>query len=141
MPIKGLFGTTIEALAQNIDLRARNHNRIAGNIANVETPNYTPTRLQFEDELKNALQPKKASSSGITNERHIPLKGQSSALDRVRGTVVEVSTSSVGRDGNRVDIEAEMGKMAENQILYNASVQMIAKKFDGLRQAIKGTGN
>jgi flagellar basal-body rod protein FlgB len=40
-----------------------------------------------------------------------------------------------------VDIEAEMGKMAENQILYNASVQMIAKKFDGLRQAIRGTGN
>lgn len=141
MQIKGMFGPTIEVLAQNIDLRARNHNQIAANVANVETPNYTPSRLDFEDELKSALHAKKPAGSGITHERHIPLKGQADGLDRVRGKMVEVSASSIGRDGNRVDVEAEMGKMAENQILYNASVQMIAKKFDGLRQAIKGTGN
>jgi flagellar basal-body rod protein FlgB len=141
MPINGLFGPTIDVLAQNIDLRARNHNQISANVANVETPNFTPTRLDFEGELKSALHAKKPVTAGNTHERHIPLKGQSDSINKVRGKVIEVSATAVGRDGNRVDIEAEMGKMAENQIMYNASVQMIAKKFDGLRQAIRGTGN
>jgi flagellar basal-body rod protein FlgB len=141
MSIKGLFGPTIDVLAQNIDLRARNHNQISANVANVETPNFTPTRLDFEGELKNALQTKKPATAGRTHERHIQLKGQSDSIDKVRGKVIEVPATAVGRDGNRVDIEAEMGKMAENQIMYNASVQLIAKKFDGLRQAIRGTGN
>jgi flagellar basal-body rod protein FlgB len=141
MSIKGIFGSTIEVLAQNIDLRARNHNQLAANIANMETPQYTPSRLDFENELKGALNTKKTGSSAITNERHIPLKGQSDSVERVRGKVVATPSTSVGRDGNRVDIEGEMSRLAENQILYNASVQLIAKKFDGLRQAIRGTGN
>jgi flagellar basal-body rod protein FlgB len=141
MPITGIFGSTIEVLAQNIDLRARNHNQLAANIANVETPDYTPSRLDFEDELKSALQTKKKAGNAVTHERHIPLKGQAASLDRVRGKVIATPSTSVGRDGNRVDIEGEMSRMAENQIMYNASVQLIAKKFDGLRQAIRGTGN
>jgi len=141
MPVTGIFGSTIEVLAQNIDLRARNHNHLAANIANVETPQYTPSRLDFENELKGALTAKKAVGGISTHERHIPLKGQADSVEKVRGNVVATPATSVGRDGNRVDIEAEMTRMAENQILYNASVQLIAKKFDSLRQAIRGTGN
>jgi flagellar basal-body rod protein FlgB len=37
-----------------------------------------------------------------------------------------------------VELEGEMGRMVENQIMYNASVQILAKKFEGLRTAIKG---
>ena len=141
MPVKGIFGQTIDVLAQNLDLRARNHNHIAANIANVETPDYTPSRLEFEQELRSAITARRPGGQTVTHERHIALKGQTTGIERVRGTVVGTSSPSVGRDGNRVDIEAEMSRMAENQILYNASVQLIAKKFDGLRQAIRGTGN
>jgi flagellar basal-body rod protein FlgB len=31
-----------------------------------------------------------------------------------------------------------MSRLATNQIMYNASVQMIGKKFEGLKFAIKG---
>lgn len=141
MPIQGLFGKTVELLSKEIDLRARNHNHIAANIANVETPGYTPTRLSFEQELQDAMSARPPHSSGVTHERHIPLKGKSRDLGSVRGIVVESPASVAGRDGNRVDIEKEMAALAENQIMYNASVQLLAKKFEGLKQAIKGSGN
>ncbi len=30
-----------------------------------------------------------------------------------------------------------MGKLAENQILFNASIQILSKKFEGLKYAVK----
>ena len=48
MRADGLFGTTIELLGKSLDLRARNQNHVAANIANAETPGYTPTVLTFE---------------------------------------------------------------------------------------------
>lgn len=137
MPIDTIFGTTVNLLAKSIDLRAKNHTMISANLANVETPNYTPTSLSFEDELKGALKGKKGTPA-ITNPRHIPLKGQSSSLEQVQGRVLETPSSTPGKDNNGVELEAEMGRMVENQLMYNASIQILGKKFEGLKTAIKG---
>jgi flagellar basal-body rod protein FlgB len=139
MPVKGLFGTTVDLLGKTLDLRAQNHNHISANIANAETPGYVPTRLSFESELKEAVKGKGAGTPAMTHPRHIPLKGKGSSLENVKGTVVETPANSVGVDNNAVELESEMGKMAENQIMYNASVQLLAKKFEGLKTAIKGS--
>jgi flagellar basal-body rod protein FlgB len=119
MPIEGIFNNTIELLSKGIDLRAKNHNHISANLANAETPNYIPTSV-------------------TSHPRHIPLKGQAGSIDTVQGTVVKTPAPGVGRDGNAVEMEQEMSKLASNQIMYNASVQLIAKKFEGLKLAIKG---
>ncbi|RNC70708.1 MAG: flagellar basal body rod protein FlgB [Desulfuromonadales bacterium] len=136
MPIDGIFGSTVDLLAKSIDLRARSHAMISANLANVETPNYTPTSLSFEDELKGALKGKKGAPA-LTNPRHIPLKGQGASIQQVQGRVVETPAQAPGRDNNGVELEAEMGRMAENQIMYNASIQIIGKKFEGLKYAIR----
>ena len=136
MPIDRLFGTTLDLLSKNIDLRAKNHNMISANLANVETPNYTPTSLSFEDELRGALKGKKGTPA-VTNPRHIPLKGQSSSLEQVQGRVLETPSASPGKDNNGVELEAEMGRMVENQLMYNASIQILSKKFEGLKYAIR----
>lgn len=141
MPVQGIFTTTIDLLGKSIDLRAKNQNLIASNIANAETPNYVPKTLTFEDELQGALkQERKTGRAGmITNSRHIPLKGggAASGLKSVTGTVKETPAKTPGKDGNAVEMEDEMGKMVENQIMFNASVQMLTKKFEGLRTAIR----
>lgn len=139
MPVKGLFGTTVDLLGKTLDLRAKNHNHISANIANAETPGYVPTRLSFESELKEAVKGKGGGTPAMTHPRHIPLKGKGTSLESVVGTVVETPANSVGVDNNAVELESEMGKMAENQIMYNASVQLLAKKFEGLKTAIKGS--
>jgi flagellar basal-body rod protein FlgB len=139
MAIDGIFDTTINLLGKSLDLRAQNHSRISANIANAETPGYTPTKLSFEKELQGALRGRGEATPPVTNARHIPLRGGAGgSLDMVQGTVVEDPASSPGLDGNKVELESEMGKMVENQIMYNADVQFLTKKFAKLTLAIKG---
>jgi flagellar basal-body rod protein FlgB len=53
--------------------------------------------------------------------------------------VIETPAASIGKDGNGVELENEMGKLVENQILYNATVQIVSKQFESLKTAIKGS--
>jgi flagellar basal-body rod protein FlgB len=139
MALDGIFNTTIRLLEKNLDLRVRNQNLISANLANVETPGFIPKSLTFEGELKDALKNRGGDTPPVTHPRHIPLKGLSAGLDRVQGTVIEAPDGSMGQDGNGVELETEMGRLAENQIFYNATVQLTARKFEGLKMAIKGS--
>jgi len=139
MALDGIFNTTIKLLEKNLDLRAKNQNLISSNLANAETPGYIPSTLSFEGELKDALKNRGVETPAITNPRHIPLKGQAAGLDAVNGLIIESPDGSVGYDGNGVELEEEMGRLAENQILYNATIQLAAKKFEELKTAIKGS--
>jgi flagellar basal-body rod protein FlgB len=140
MPIEGIFSNTIELLGKSIDLRAKNHNHISANLANAETPNYIPTSVSFEDELQDAMKSRSGNSGKrpAAHPKHIPLKGQANSISSVQGTIINTPAPGIGKDGNAVELEQEMGKLASNQIMYNASVQMIGKKFEGLKFAIKG---
>jgi len=141
MQADGIFSTTIELLGKSVDMRVKNQNLISSNVANAETPNYVPKTLAFEEELQGALKSSKrgGQSSVTSNARHIPLRGAGSgnSLKSVTGKVIETPASTPGKDGNAVELENEMGKMAENQLMFNASVQMLNKKFEGLRSAIR----
>jgi flagellar basal-body rod protein FlgB len=142
MPVDGLFNTTVQVLAKSVDLRTRNQNLITSNLANAETPGYTPKRLDFEGQLQSAVKKAKVRGStgtgALTHSAHIPLKGGSGErISQVQGTVVETPSKTPGRDGNSVEMENEMSQMMQNQVLFNASVQLLSKKFEGLRSALR----
>lgn len=100
-----------------LDAAATRQRVLAHNIANVGTPGFKRSRVDFEAELAQAL-------AGGGNP------------DEVRATVVQ-ETDSIGRpDGNNVDIEAESVKMAENQIWYAALTRQISDHFARLRMVI-----
>lgn len=136
MQIDGIFNSTITLLGKSIDLRTRQQALLTSNVANAETPNYVPKALSFENELQNAVKGKKGTP-GLTHVRHIPLKGVAGKIETVSGQVVETPAKTPGKDGNSVEIENEMSRMTENQIMYNASVQILTKKFEGLKSAIR----
>ena len=138
MPLDGIFNSTVDILGKSIDLRARQQNLLSSNIANAETPNYIPKALAFEDELQEALKAGDKRAQTATNARHLPLKGAASRVSSVNGRIIETPTASPGKDGNAVELESEMGRMIENQIMYNASVQLLSKQFLDLRTAIRG---
>jgi flagellar basal-body rod protein FlgB len=138
MQLDGLFSKNIELLSKNIDLRAKQQNLISSNLANAETPNYVPKTLIFEDQLQGAINGKSSGAPALTNERHLPLRGGvAGRLQSVAGRVIETPAATPGKDGNAVELENEMGRMIENQIMYNASVQILAKKFEGIRSALR----
>ncbi len=140
MPLKDIFGTTIDLLGKTMDMRIKNHSLIAGNLANAETPGYTPTELSFENELKEAVMGRNIRNftPSITNPGHIPLRSMAGGIEDVQGRVVESPARTAGKDGNGVELENEMGRMAQNQVMYTASVQILAMKFDELKSAVKG---
>lgn len=141
MQIEGIFNSTMGVLEKSVDLRAKNQNLIASNVANAETPNFVPKSLAFEQELQGALKNRQNGQrpSAAPHERHIPIRGAGGgSIKSVSGKVIETPAATPGKDGNAVELENEMSKLAENQIMFNASVQMLNKKFEGLRTAIKG---
>jgi flagellar basal-body rod protein FlgB len=141
MQIEGIFSNTIDVLGKSVDLRSKNQNLIASNIANAETPGFVPKALVFEQELQGAIKSRQPGQRpmSVPNARHIPMRGASSgnSVRSVSGQVVETPAKTPGKDGNAVELENEMGKMAENQVMFNVSIQMLNKKFEGLRTAIK----
>ena len=45
-------------------------------------------------------------------------------------------TESVGQDGNTVDVDEEMGRLAQNQIMYRSAVELLNRKIGTLKYAI-----
>lgn len=122
--MRNLFGdVTTVTLAKCLDAAAINHQVIANNIANVETPGFTRSEIRFEAKLKEALE---SGSSDAILERvqSIDLEAQ---LDR---------TSPARPDGNNVTIDKEMADLTRNSLRYDALVQLMNLKGNMLRTVI-----
>ncbi len=132
----GIFDRDITLLERSLDFRARRNNVLAGNIANIETPGYKAKDLVFERALGEALRSQEPSPLQMTNPRH--LDGRTATpLSRVQPKLIQSANPVVSVDGNSVDLEREMAKLAENQIAYQSLAQMISHKFLQLRTVIR----
>ena len=53
------------------------------------------------------------------------------------GKLGEVPAGDIPLDANSVNLELEMAKLSENVMQYNAAATILAKKFNGLLNAIR----
>ncbi|MEW6264165.1 MAG: flagellar basal body rod protein FlgB [Thermodesulfobacteriota bacterium] len=136
-----LFSRPIKIMTQSLDLRLARHSLTTANLANMDTPGYRVRDLRFEKTLQQALD----SDEGRlevrqTNRRHLPVKDAEKAYLAAQK---EVKVSPYGQDENGrdvMDIDQEMTKLAKNHLVYNATVQMLAKEFENLKYAISEGG-
>jgi len=139
VPTNGIFRDTISLLERSLNLRSLQHRVLASNIANMDTPNYKAVELSVAEEMNG----KQDSASGIqlvqTQPGHFPLKHN--PAEQVKLKVAQSPEFSLRGDGNTVDLDRTMGRMAENTLLYKTAAQIISQKFNGLRRAIKGGSN
>ncbi len=134
MPLVQQFDATLQLLHKVLDLRSQKQQIISANIANADTPGYSPNELKFEEELRQAVQDGTLRPV-TTHPGHFPLSGKS--IDQVSGTLVSrPDTSGIG-DENGVRVDQEMIDMAENQILYEAAAQMLKKKIGILKYVVQ----
>jgi flagellar basal-body rod protein FlgB len=132
------FDPVIGALNTSLNLRLINQNVISSNIANADTPGYKAKTVEFESALRDALGVDEKLPTQETDERHIVHR----STDPVLPEIYEDPNGVESLDGNTVDRAAEMSKMAENQILYDASTEMLKRKLGMLKYAIsEGGGN
>ncbi|KZE96290.1 MULTISPECIES: flagellar basal body rod protein FlgB [unclassified Geobacillus] len=125
-----LFSATIGWLEQGLRYAALRQQAIADNIANADTPGYKAKDVRFQAELDRAL----ALETKRTDPRHFPFRNEQN------GKIVVTTNASISynHNGNSVDIDQEMSKLAENQIYYNALIERLNGKFNTLKTVIKG---
>ena len=133
MPSEVLFGTNVIMLEKLLDFHSDRHKLLAANVANIDTPGYKGHDISFPDELKRAAGTGKTLALAKTNEGHLPAGIH---LKDMRYSVFESNGTAHRLDGNTVDLDKEMSKLAENNLYYNTAAQLISKKLQGLKTAI-----
>ena len=95
---------------------------LTNNIANVSTPNYKRKDLDFESVLQGELAGGKDLSKAV--------KKANQNLETLDAQVYTDNASlSYRLDGNNVDINTEEARLAENQIKYQALVDLMNQEF------------
>ena len=126
-----LFESTgVERARKFLDIASARQKLIASNVANVTTPGYRSQDIDFKGELARLSGNGSALAGQTTHANHIPL-GQHQ--DRAP----EIHHTRVGYDDlNSVDIDREVPKMAQNELLFTVGARMLQKKFDVLSKVI-----
>lgn len=137
-PVNIFGGNAMKGLNLALDGLSRRQSLIANNVANGDTPNYKATDVSFEQQLTNALNggPSPISMSA-TSAGHMNLGaagGLNGSIDNLSETV-ELHDSALRNDGNNVDMDREMARLAETGIRYDAVAGQIASRI-GLMKTI-----
>ena len=138
MESQGIFGQTFSVLEKSMNLRSQKHSLLVSNIANMDTPNFKAFDILVEEEMAKTSGDSKTMTLNRTQPGHITLNGTAD-LNTPEIKPVEISRYDFREDGNTVNIDRTMSVLSENGLLYNASAQMISKKFQALSNAINGT--
>lgn len=126
---------TLEALATSLNFREMRQELIASNIANAETPGYKAKRLSFEEALARALDVDGNLGMKANDSRHYDVGG--GGFSNLQPTIEEDVTGIVSEDGNNVDRDRELALMAENEILFDTTVQLLNKKLALMKYAVQ----
>ncbi len=129
-----LFGGTTRQMAYKaLDASTLRSKAIAQNLANVQTPGYRRKEVDFEDQLRKALESKLAAAQDQAG--HMPA-GKGIDLAKIEPKVFEPEDKSLPGEVNNVDVDMEGAKMAENQIYYSFLTKWVG--FDKYLSAITG---
>lgn len=102
---------------------------ISNNIANVSTPNFKRSDVEFQSVLRRELQGGESLDKRVAN---VNLRSLKPVL------YDDYSNLSYRLDGNNVDIDTESANLAENQIKYNAIIESVSHEFNRLKTVLNG---
>jgi flagellar basal-body rod protein FlgB len=123
--MQALFSKTIDLLSGMLDYRAARHKVIVSNIANLDTPNFKPQELTFTASLAEAAASGQAATLTRTHKKHLS-----------PGSARE-APFQVHQAGDKVEIDREMTNLAENNLMYNSTVELLSRKFKGIDTALR----
>lgn len=128
--INNIF-SSIDYIKKGLDASWQYNDVLADNIANVDTPNFKRSYVNF-DSLLNTNEILGLDMK-TTREEHFSINNTDSQT-----SVVQDNNTTVRMDGNNVDIEYEQAELAKNQIWYNYMVQKVSNEFGRLNLSING---
>ena len=112
------------------------HEVIANNIANVNTPNYRKSVVNFEDLLAREIYGEENNGKlkmAQTHNKHLPFVPRPYHAEP---TIFQDTTNIMRVDNNNVDIDIEMANLSKNQLYYNAVVTEFGSHVTRLKNSI-----
>ncbi len=117
-------------LRKALDANALRQRVIANNLANVDTPNYKAVDVSFSEQLRAALH-------GGSGERHgVRSLLTAEAVNEIEPVTVFVNEGAGRNDGNTVNVDLEMTKLAETAGAYQTAAELLRARLEMLRTAI-----
>ena len=129
--IDRLFDRTVPLLQTDLSLRMKRGEALVSNVTNAETPGYRAIDVNFGGELERALG-KSATALKTTKPGHMNTVAQSGMSH-----LTPDFSGATRADGNNVDLDIQMGRLAHNSGKFKRSASLIRKKLHMLRTAIR----
>lgn len=129
--MKLLFDRLSTTLEHALDFRLERGNMLSANLANIDTPGYTPVELKFDDQLADFLAGRSPPQINRSDATHM-----GATQIAPEGEAEFDFFALPDADGNSVDLDHEMSKLAQNQILYRATTRVYNKRMAMLKYAI-----
>ena len=134
------FARTIDLLHRAMDASVVRRQVIANNMANADVPNFKRTNVNFESELKRALESENRRPTielKMSSENHFPNYKELDYRDVQIRRVLDY-TSMYNNNGNNVDPEQEFMLATQNQMAYTMFAQAAAFEFSQINQVLRG---
>lgn len=119
----GIEALTTATLALALDAASLRHKAIASNIANVDTQAYVPVRVSFEDQLESLRASLERTGSAAP-----------AGLAEVRPRLAP-ALDAAGQP-ETIQLDAEVARLAENTVRYQALLKGLNRHFALLNMAI-----
>jgi flagellar basal-body rod protein FlgB len=132
------FGSTVDMLANAISGSDLEHQAIAQNIANVNTPNYRRQTVSFKDALAAAEgEPLSGDQMAlkVDSDRQFGIGASGVAQPFDPQTQVD-DTDQMRVDGSNVDVDQEMAQLSQNSGYSQTMSQLLQVQFMRLREAV-----
>jgi len=139
MFLNSSFGRTLDILHRGMDVSMLRQDVIADNIANADTPNFKRSFVNFESQLRAALESegKTGLQAAMTNEKHIPFYQPIDYRSVQPQRQLDYLTTS-DNNGNNVDIEEESMNFLNNQLLYTMMTESVNQEFARINMVLGG---
>lgn len=132
------FTKTTGLLQRAMDVVSLRYEVSANNLANAEVPNFKKQKVNFESELKKALESDKKTSSinmKVTDSRHFQ---NDNKIDwqTVKPRRVTDWESTTKANGNNVDVEEEAMNILKLRMSYELLSQLTDHEFSQIQIAM-----
>jgi len=124
-----LFNKTFDVLSNMLSYRSKRHQVILSNVTNIDTPGYKAADISFSKDLREAVVNKGKVQMTKTQDRHMGPEIRNNDPENFK----------VHETEEAVKLDTEMANLSENHLMYNMTVDMLARKFRGLQTVLKET--
>ena len=134
------FTRSIDLLQRAMDVSTLRYQVSANNIANAEVPNFKRQEVNFESELKKAIDSEKDAAHTFqltqTDSRHFNINSPIDYRTVEPRRVTDWNTTA-NANGNNVDAENEAMNVMKIQLNYRLLAQLESFEFNQVRTAMK----